>query len=556
MSPKMLQHVALVLAAFVVVNVSGRVAPLANCPLRCECDDDTLVVSCGQGSLDVLPIALNPSIRRLIITDNKIKTIDSSIQFYAELQHLDLSSNQLLSIPARTFHYQRKLQELHLHNNKIGMLTNRTFAGLPAVTMLNLRTNLIGELAAGTFALMPQLTELNLGQNQIASVDARAFEGLSRLRILYLDDNELTRVPSAAFAAVAGLAELYMGMNVLSLMADDKAPFANLRALNELRLQSAGLHNISAGTFRGLEHLRVLDVSDNRLQRIPTVELSSFGRLEELHIGQNDFAVIPEGAFAGMTNLRSLYVSGSLALIKVQAAAFSANKNLESITLSANKRLAEVQEGAFSGLPHLRHVVLRDNGLTTLTEGLFPWAELATFDLSENPIHCDCRVMWLRNLLLARHASALGDSDAGQSGRGIETLYCATPERLREEPLNVLSAELLGCVHLEARQQAMLGVVLVISAAFITALLLIGYKCRAHIWVLFKGRLTTAAALGRKEQPEYQKTCTEADYARFPGSHPCGISVHHTASLYNYPQLQLQQQQQQHYGHAIPVTEL
>lgn len=530
----------LIAQAVIFTAVAGRVAPLANCPIRCDCDDDTLVVSCGQGSLDVLPIALNPSIRRLVITDNKIRTIDSSMQFYAELQHLDLSSNQLLSIPARTFHYQRKLQELHLNRNKISAITNRTFTGLAAITVLNLRSNHIADIGPGTFGMMPLLRELNLGQNQIATIDAKAFDGLAGLRVLYVDDNVLTAVPSAAFALVPGLAELYMGVNMLGNIGSDS--FRGLAALDQLGLQSARLHNITMETFRGLEQLRVLDVSDNRLERIPTVELSMFARLESLVIGQNAFAVIAEGAFAGMTNLRTLDVSGSLALLKVQAAAFSANKNLESITLSANKRLAEVQEGAFSGLPHLRHVVLRDNALTTLTEGLFPWAELTTLDLAENPLHCDCRVMWLRNLLLTQHNQT--------AGAAPETVLCATPERLREEPLRALRAELLGCVRLEARQQAMLGVVLVVSAAFITALLLIVYKCRAHIWLLFKGRLTTAAALGRKER-EYQKQFAEEEYSRY-AAHPCSsLSVH--PSLYNYAHVQTLP-----FGghHGVPVTEL
>lgn len=128
--------------AFTITILSMVIVPttqLANCPNSCHCNDDTLIVECGEGHLDVLPIALNPSIRRLAIRNNKIKTIDSSIQFYAELTLLDLSYNHLFNIPPRTFFYQKKLLELHLNHNKIGSISNKTFTGLTTLTVLNLR---------------------------------------------------------------------------------------------------------------------------------------------------------------------------------------------------------------------------------------------------------------------------------------------------------------------------------------------------------------------------------------------------------------------------------
>lgn len=521
----------LLLISVVMASALGMVAPLANCPSGCQCDDDTLVVRCGEGHLDVLPIALNPSIQRLIIKNNKIKTIDSSIQFYAELSFLDLSYNHLFNIPGRTFSYQKKLQELHLNHNKIGSISNRTFTGLFTLTVLNLRENFIDELAAGVFSTLPKLEELNIGANRIARIDPKAFEGLTNLRVLYLDDNVLTAVPSPSFGQLPSLAELYLGINSFTSIA--KGSFENLPGLGRLSLRGAALFNISLETFRGLEGVRILDLSDNRLHRIPTAELSTLTRLEELSLGQNDFPIVPEGAFVGMTNLRRLDITGSLKLTKVQAGAFATNTNLESLTISSNKALVEVQEGALSGLPHLKHVILKDNALTTLAEGLFPWSELHTFDLSENPITCDCRMMWLRNLLVQHNTS-----------QTQETVTCNAPERLREEQLRTLSPELLGCAHSDSRRQAMIGLILVGSAAFLTALLLITYKCRRKIREILKGRWGNSA-LGRKER-EYQKTFSDEDYMS-RHQHPCSLSVH--PAMNNYPH--------HHPGiRPIPVTEL
>ncbi|KAH8378735.1 hypothetical protein KR009_001009 [Drosophila setifemur] len=490
---------------------------LANCPPGCQCDDNTLVVQCGEGQLDVLPIALNPSIQRLVIKSNKIKTIDSSIQFYAELTFLDLSSNHLMTIPQRTFAYQKKLQEVHLNHNKIGQISNKTFIGLSAVTVLNLRGNQISELHQGTFSPLLKIQELNLGENRIGFLDPKAFDGLSQLRILYLDDNALTSVPDPViFQAMPSLAELFLGMN--TLLTIQSGAFQDLKGLTRLELKGASLRNISHDSFLGLEELRVLDLSDNRLSRIPSVGLSQLVRLEQLSLGQNDFEVISEGAFVGMKQLKRLDVTGALKLKRVMTGAFASNGNLEYLDLSSNKMLVEVQEGALSGLPHLRHVVLKANALTSLAEGLFPWKDLLTLDLSENPLSCDCRVMWLQNLLVAKNASQ----------EDVADLLCEFPERLRGESLRHLNPTLMGCTHTDPRKQALIGALLVGSAATITALALVLYRCRHKIRETLKGGgMWGNSALGRKER-EYQKTFCDEDYMSRHQHHPCSLGIHST----------------------------
>lgn len=60
---------------------------LVNCPTGCNCNNDKFV-ECEEKSIDVLPIALSPSVQRLVFRNNKIKTV--TLQFYTELLHLDL----------------------------------------------------------------------------------------------------------------------------------------------------------------------------------------------------------------------------------------------------------------------------------------------------------------------------------------------------------------------------------------------------------------------------------------------------------------------------------
>uniref|UniRef100_A0A182KCB5 LRRCT domain-containing protein n=1 Tax=Anopheles christyi TaxID=43041 RepID=A0A182KCB5_9DIPT len=612
------------LLGLLVLVVVGTVGAVSYCPNRCVCDDEKLHVTCGEGELDVLPIALNPSIGRLVIKFNRIKSIDSSIQFYTELTMLDLSYNHLLSIPERIFMYQKKLLQLHLNNNKLGAVTNRTFGGLDELRVLNLRGNFIDEIGSEMFKALPKLEELNLGQNRIATLHASAFDGLANLRVLYLDDNSISTIPTLSLTPLKGLAELYLGTN--SLFRVLPGAFEGLTQLRRLDIHGSMLVNITSETFRGLESIRSLDISDNHLLKVPTVQLSGLKRLEDLTIGQNDFEVIPEGAFFGLSNLKSIDISGALNLRQIQSGAFSANPNLESITIASNKELLDLDEGAFAGLPHIRKVSLRDNKIATfheellpwkhlvefdltenplvcdcnlsglkrledltigqndfevipegaffglsnlksidisgalnlrqiqsgafsanpnlesitiasnkelldLDEGAFaglphirkvslrdnkiatfheellPWKHLVEFDLTENPLVCDCNVLWLRNLLQRQSPEVQEDAQLVCTGG---------PDRLHGELLRELTPDLLGCQHLQSKERAIFGAIIVASAASVTTLVLIVYRLRHRILDTLRrmgwGGSNKRATLHEEKDVEVQKSLGEVEY--------------------------------------------
>ncbi|KAL1380320.1 hypothetical protein pipiens_014294 [Culex pipiens pipiens] len=491
----------LVMVVATVVALVPMIGAISYCPNSCTCDDEKLHVTCGEGELDVLPIALNPSIRRLVIKFHRIRSIDSSIQFYTELTMLDLSYNHLLSIPEQIFMYQKKLLQLHLNNNKIGSLSNKTFTGLTELRVLNLRGNFLDQVTSEMFRTLPKLEELNLGGNRISQLDAKAFEGLTELRILYLDDNAIKTIPTLSLTPLKTLAELYMGTN--SLYKIQPGAFEGLQSLRRLDIHGSMLVNITVDTFRGLESIRALDLSDNHLLKVPTLQLSVLKRLEDLVIGQNDFETIPEGAFFGLTNLKSIDISGALNLKRIQKDAFSANPNLESVTIASNKELLEIDEGAFSGLPHIKKVILRDNKISTFREELLPWKHLTDFDLSENPLSCDCQLLWLRNLLHRKNV----ETEEAQ-------IVCAYPDRLHGESLRDITPEMLGCQHLQSKERAIFGAIIVASAATVTTFVLIVYRLRHRILDIFRRhwRTTKRDTLQEEKDMEIQKSLGEGDY--------------------------------------------
>ena len=163
--------------------------------------------------MQVLPITLNPGIQRLHLQHNNIRTVDAALGFYAHLHYVDLSNNQLISLPDRGFIQQKKLRELRLSHNKIFNISNGTFAGLRTLNILSLRKNFLEVLQKRVFTSLSLVEELDLGQNRIKSISSEAFIGLKHLRVLLLDDNDLIKVPTKSFDPLPHLAELNIGQN-------------------------------------------------------------------------------------------------------------------------------------------------------------------------------------------------------------------------------------------------------------------------------------------------------------------------------------------------------
>ncbi|XP_058457845.1 insulin-like growth factor-binding protein complex acid labile subunit [Malaya genurostris] len=520
-----------------VLIVPDLSSSLLHCPSRCHCDDEKLDVNCEEGHLDVVPIALNPSIQRLVIRNNKIRIIDSSVQFYSELTLLDLSFNYLFNIPDRTFARQNKLQQLHLNHNKISAVSNRTFVGLGELLVLNLRGNLIDLIEPMSFSPLTKLEELNLGQNRITSIglSTKGLLGLMDLKILYLDDNRLEVVPpEETFRPVDKLAELYIGTNSLNMIRD--GAFSVLSELTLLDLRSTLLSNISSGTFAGIENIKCLNLADNRFQRIPTKPLEILRRLEELSIGQNYFETVPGNSFRGLSNLKRFELRGSLYLKRIERTAFQTNTNLESIAIESNKALSVLEEETFSGLLYLKHLSLRNNGFEQLDENMFSWNSLRTLDISDNPINCDCYYSKLLHRL--------------QTTNRISYNATGCPHHLPDQ---------WECEYILDKNKNLISV-LVLAVAIVTAIALTFYRFRGllreYVHNGCKNKSHVAGGVspvigGDINRVDYEKAITEDDYV----IRQSNLYSNQVQPILNgYPGYM--QQNNIYYNKPLPITEL
>ncbi|KAF5275593.1 hypothetical protein FQA39_LY06705 [Lamprigera yunnana] len=393
-----------------------------------------------------------PSLRKIDLSYNKLMVIDSaSFLGNPSLEHVNASFNHLSSIHPVTFRHLLGLFELDVSNNRLmefvpglphGLeylhlqsnhinnlpLEPSPDLNLPALKMLDLSSNNIGRIRPGTLHYMHQLKKLYTGRNLLEEIEDGSFDGLSRLEILDLHDNKISNIHANALKHASELREMDLSENQLSVIRGDN--FNNIIRLKKLDISRNQLTEITEAALEnsrdlqiidasnnflvklpesiyGMKDIRILDLTNNRLQNINPSTLNSLSSLSEFRSSQNLIQQMKTGDFDNLPLLKMLYLDNneietienhvinsmpSLKIVKlnknrlkdVPDFAFHNLPVLEIMELQEN-RLKSIKSNAFSNIPHLLMLNLSSNDLTNLEEtGLKRLRSLELLDLSNN----------------------------------------------------------------------------------------------------------------------------------------------------------------------------
>ncbi|XP_029016286.1 amphoterin-induced protein 2-like [Betta splendens] len=118
---------------------------------------------------------------------------------------LDLSHNALTALPSDWIPRRSdRLTTLVLSRNSIRQIEAKAFAVSPHLLHLDLSINQLTLLNVSIFTGLGELKELLLFGNQIVQIDPRAFSGLHSLQRLYLSGNRLTVFPLGLYSEPGG----------------------------------------------------------------------------------------------------------------------------------------------------------------------------------------------------------------------------------------------------------------------------------------------------------------------------------------------------------------
>ncbi|KAI1724103.1 leucine rich repeat domain-containing protein [Ditylenchus destructor] len=210
-------------------------------------------------------------LRRLDVSENKIKVLPGEIGVLQALAELNLSKNEFVEIPDEIGEC-RSLMSLNISTNIVPGLP-KSIVNLSQLSNLNVSNNSLTQLPTD-IDLLSNLAYLDASQCELRFLPPSIVK-LSKLRVLDLCENYLTELPSG-LDGLSSIEILDLANNMVGSLPDDILKCQSLRTLD---LSSNNLTSLP-NNLGDLTNLAELTVCDNQIGSIP----NSIGRLKKLEI--------------------------------------------------------------------------------------------------------------------------------------------------------------------------------------------------------------------------------------------------------------------------------
>ncbi|XP_062542992.1 peroxidasin [Armigeres subalbatus] len=184
----------------------------------------------------------------------------------------------------------------------------------------------------------------------------------------------------------------------------------------------------------------IVDLRYNHIHEVPTDAFANLVHLHTIFLNENQIVRLQPGAFRRLPSLKYLYLYKNR-ISSIGANAFEALDRLQSLFLHFNN-ITTFERQTFSELPALERLFLYGNQIKRIPEGAFGGLpSLKRFRLDDNPLECDCSLLWFRKWLqgLGHSTQATGGCAAPETlgGRNIVDLtdddfHCTKPEIVTE----------------------------------------------------------------------------------------------------------------------------
>ncbi|XP_026870683.2 leucine-rich repeat and fibronectin type III domain-containing protein 1 [Electrophorus electricus] len=162
----------------------------------------------------------------------------------------------------------RKTVELRLTDNFITSVRKKDFLNMTSLVHLTLSRNTISQIAPHAFVGLKALRALHMDGNRLTEVRNDQLKGLVNLRHLILGNNQIHHIDPSAFEEfVSTIEDLDLSYNNLRTLPWEA--IAKMTNINTLTLDHNLIDHVGAGTFTLLTKLVRLDMTSNRLQKLP-----------------------------------------------------------------------------------------------------------------------------------------------------------------------------------------------------------------------------------------------------------------------------------------------
>lgn len=339
------------------------------------------------------------ALEELDLQDNAISNVaDNALAGLISLQTLNISSNSLSNLPPDMFRSPRDIKHVYLQNNSLAILAPGLLEGLDQLQVLDLSKNELSSqwVNRNTFRGIVRLVVLNLAYNKLTRIDSSIFHDLYTLQILNMEHNAIDFIAEGAFGELKNLHALTLSYNKIKRI--ESYNFAGMHVLNQLLLDSNDIDYISGQAFENVTNLEDLSLNDNDLGKVP-VGIGKLRFLKTLDLGKNRIQSINNASFEGLDLIYGLRLVDNH-IVNISRDTFSTLPSLRVLNLASN-RIDYVEQSAFASNPTLQAVRLDDNQLTDISGVFTNLQSLIWLNVSSNSIlwfdfgHLPATLEWL-----------------------------------------------------------------------------------------------------------------------------------------------------------------
>ncbi|XP_069024140.1 toll-like receptor 3 isoform X2 [Embiotoca jacksoni] len=258
------------------------------------------------------------------------------------------------------------------------------------ITSLDMSHNRL--VVIGTESLKPYsgLLHLNFSYNSITKLNGSLGQMLPLLQTLNLGHNEVHLLKKEDLSHCSGLTQLNMASNRLKLQGE---PFSALQSLKLLDVSQNKLQSAKLGSEPQLPSLVNLNLAFNdfnTLKREDFSFLKNSSFLQVLNLSSVSLKKLETGCFQPISGLRTLILNGGSmsTLVISELCSELSGTALDALSLQKMK-LVTLKNTTFTGLQktNLTFLDLSSNGMVTIEEGSFQWlSRLQTLILYDNNI--------------------------------------------------------------------------------------------------------------------------------------------------------------------------
>ena len=353
------------------------------------------------------------TIRNLILKDNKMEVLSGYCKSFANLTSLDVSCNNLLTLPSNVSDCFPYLEMLNASSNRLSHLPRRLGS---YVAFLDVHRNALHTLANGFLSSMgDSLVQLDLGHNpwhEINTNELGLAQSLTELRLQNMSSIDLDLTPIESWQSEKRLRgfrvlDLSHNLHLKSYKIPEKTAILNLLFTHSALTEFPIVHkrhgkifhcDISWNALRTLHVTRSLsrlNASHNRIENmiisdvwieidVLDVSYNDISRTEDIFIDETSFLRNLNFTFNRIENITSFYrvppeISGR----------FGYRLHPIRMDFSYNQ-IHSINESAFADVPPLVNLKLNNNRLKSIPANVFErQSRLSKLDLNDNRISAD-----------------------------------------------------------------------------------------------------------------------------------------------------------------------